>query len=161
MKTIVTFLFELIQSLLTKIEELNSIIEGLTPKKPPYDSRSPKYKHLSVDKPPVIRTFEKQEYRKLLREHERLIGKPHKPVSRRSSLVRRQVSMPLLRSSSYVSLRQQWWPWPAFMQGLQQQLLPRKASYYILSSVPLLRQHAHKGEGPQRIFRPQVCQQTL
>lgn len=159
MKTIVTFLFELIQSLLTKIEELNFIIESLTPKKPPYDSRSPKYKHLSVDKPPVVRTFEKQDYRKLLKEHERLFGKPLKPVSRRWSADRH--SMPLLRCPSYVSLRQQWWPWPAFMQGMQQQLLPRKASYYILSSVPLLRQHAHKGERPQRIFRPQVCQQTL
>lgn len=84
-KPIVTFLFEFIQSLLAKIEELNSIIEGLTPKKPPYDSRSPKYKHLSVDKPPVVRTFEKQDYRKLIKEYHRLFGKPLKPVSRRSS----------------------------------------------------------------------------
>lgn len=84
-KSIVPFLFELIQSLLAKIEELNSIIEGLTPKELPYDSRSPKYKHLSVDKMPVIRTFEKQDYRKLLKEHARLFGKPLKPVSRRGS----------------------------------------------------------------------------
>lgn len=85
MKSIVSFLFEFIQSLLAKIEELNSIIESPAPTEPPYDSRSPKYKHLSADKPPVVRTFEKQDYRELLREHERLFGKPIKPVSRRGS----------------------------------------------------------------------------
>lgn len=83
MNSIVSFLFRLVQSLLTKIEELEAIIESLSPAKPDFDVRSPKYKRFSVDKPPVVRTFEKQDYRELLRERERLFGKPLAPVRRR------------------------------------------------------------------------------
>jgi transposase-like protein/ssDNA-binding Zn-finger/Zn-ribbon topoisomerase 1 len=84
--SIVSFLFGLVYSLLTKIEELEALIETLKPTKPDFDIRSPKYKRFSVDKPPVVRTFEKQDYRELLREHERFCGKPLKPVARRGGV---------------------------------------------------------------------------
>jgi transposase-like protein/ssDNA-binding Zn-finger/Zn-ribbon topoisomerase 1 len=84
--SIVSFLFGLVYSLLTKIEELEALIETLKPSKPDFDVRSPKYKRFTVDKPPVVRTFEKQDYRELLRAHERLCGKPLKPVSRRGGV---------------------------------------------------------------------------
>jgi transposase-like protein len=83
--SIVSFLLKLIQSLLTKITELEAIIESLSPAKPDFDIRSPKYKRMTVDKPPIVRTFEKQDYRELLLEYERLYGKPLKPVVRRGS----------------------------------------------------------------------------
>jgi hypothetical protein len=78
--SIVSFLFKLVQSLLTKIEELESIIESLSPAKPDFDIRSPKYKCMTVDKPPVVRTFEKQDHQELLRRHEHLYGKPLRTV---------------------------------------------------------------------------------
>jgi transposase-like protein len=81
--SIASFLFRLVQSPLTKIEELEGIIESLSPANPDFDVRSPKYKRMTVDKPPIIRTFEKRDCRELVREHERFCGKSLKPAARR------------------------------------------------------------------------------
>ena len=84
MNSIITFLIQFNQSLLVKIQELLAIIDQLAPGKPAYDIKSPKYKVFSVDKPPIVRQFEKLDYKALMREHLRLFGKPVKPVKRRN-----------------------------------------------------------------------------
>ena len=83
MDSIVAFLFNIIYSLLAKIADLEAAIERLSPSKPGFDINSPKYKRFTVDKPPIVRRFEKQDYRELIKEHARLFGKPIKPVRRR------------------------------------------------------------------------------
>lgn len=83
MNSIVTFLIQFNQSLLAKIEELLAIIEALSPKKPDINLKIPKYKRFSVDKPPVVRTFEKLDYRQLIVQHEEGFGKTIKPVKSR------------------------------------------------------------------------------
>lgn len=82
--SIITFLIQFNQSLLVKIQELLSVIDQLAPAKPAYDIKSPKYKAFSVDKPPIVRQFEKLDHKALMREHLRLFGKPVKPIKRRS-----------------------------------------------------------------------------
>ena len=84
MNSIITFLIQFNQSLLVKIQELLSVIDQLAPAKPAYDIKSPKYKAFSVDKPPIVRQFEKLDHKALMREHLRLFGKPVKPIKRRS-----------------------------------------------------------------------------
>lgn len=59
MNSIITFLIQFNQSLLTKIDELLKIIEELTPKHKDYNPKSPKYKKLDVDKPPIVKDFVK------------------------------------------------------------------------------------------------------
>jgi transposase-like protein len=81
--SIVTFLFNIIYSLFTKIEDLESLIDRLSKAKQEYDLKSPKYKRFTVDAPPIVRQFEKQDYRKLIEDHARLYAKPIKPVRRR------------------------------------------------------------------------------
>jgi transposase-like protein len=82
--SIITFLIQFNQTLLAKIEELLLIIEKLSPKQKDFDSKSPKYKHFAVDKPPIVREVEKQDYRELIRREQKLFGKTIKPVKSRS-----------------------------------------------------------------------------
>jgi hypothetical protein len=81
--SILTFLFDVVYRLLAKIEELESLIEKLTPIKPNYDFNSPKYKRLTVDKPPIVRHIQKLDYKKLIIEHQTFCGKIITPVRRR------------------------------------------------------------------------------
>jgi transposase-like protein len=85
--SIITFLIQFNQSLLVKIQELLAIIAQLAPDKSYYDFKSPKYKKFTVDKPPIVRKFEKLDYKVLMAEHLRLFGKPVLPVHRRSDMV--------------------------------------------------------------------------
>ncbi len=87
MASIISFLIQFNQSLLTKIDELLKIIEELSPKRKSYDSKSPKYKKLDVDKPPIVKDFEKLDYRELIKQHEVLWGKTIKPVKSRGGTV--------------------------------------------------------------------------
>lgn len=70
-----------------KIQELLAIIDQLTQGKVSYDFKSPKYKKFTVDKPPIVRQFEKFDYKALMEEHLRLFGKAVKPVRRRGGTV--------------------------------------------------------------------------
>jgi transposase-like protein len=100
--SIIAFLIQFNQSLLAKIEELISfieqllvIIEQLTPQKKDWDHKSPEYKRFSVDKPPVVREIQKQDYRELIKREKELFGKTIKPVKSRKSLpVPESVSCP-------------------------------------------------------------------
>ena len=84
MNSIIAFLIQFNQTLLAKIEELLLVIEELSPKKKDFDPQSPKYKRLSVDKPPVVREVVKQDHRKLIKREQELFGKIIKPVKRRN-----------------------------------------------------------------------------
>lgn len=83
MNSIITFLIQFNQSLLAKIDELLKIIEELTPKHKDYDPKSPKYKKLDVDKPPIVKDFVKLDYREVIQRHKELWGKTIKPVKSR------------------------------------------------------------------------------
>ena len=84
MNSIITFLIQFNQTLLAKIEELLLIIEELSQNKKEYDPKSPKYKRFSVDKPPIVREIQKQDYRKLIKREQELFGKTIKPIKPRS-----------------------------------------------------------------------------
>lgn len=86
MNSIISFLLRFNQSLLLIIDELLCQIEELSTKskKKPFDSRSPQYRQMTVDKPPLVKIPEKLDYRLLIKRYECDNGKPLKPVNSRS-----------------------------------------------------------------------------
>ena len=95
MNSIITFLIQFNQTLLAKIEELLFIIEKLSPPKKNFDPKSPKYKRFSVDKPPIVREIQKQDYREIIKREKDLFGKTVSPVkSRGGKSVPESVSCP-------------------------------------------------------------------
>ena len=67
MSTIISILVTYNQLLLSQINQLLLFIAKNIPlKKSKYDITSPKYKKLTVDKLPIIKTFEKLDYKQLL-----------------------------------------------------------------------------------------------
>ncbi len=95
MNSIITFLIQFNQSLLAKIDELLKIIEELTPKHKNYNPKSPKYKKLDVDKPPIVKDFVKLDYRELIKRNKELWGKTIKPIkSRGGTPVSKDITCP-------------------------------------------------------------------
>ena len=84
MSTIISILVTYNQLLLSQINQLLLFIAKNIPlKAPKYDMKSPKYKKLTVDKLPIIKTFEKLDYKQLLNEFKNTHGKDKKPVNSR------------------------------------------------------------------------------
>lgn len=83
MNSIIAFLIQFNQILLTKIDELLLVIEQLTPKAKEYNPKSPKYKQFSVDKPPIVRELQKLDYRELIKQYQETFGKTIKPIKSR------------------------------------------------------------------------------
>ena len=84
MSTIISILVTYNQLLLSQINELLIFIAKNIPlKAPKYDMTSPKYKKLTVDKLPIIKTFEHLDYNQLLNEYKLANGKDKKPVNPR------------------------------------------------------------------------------
>jgi transposase-like protein len=83
--SIITFLLMLNQSLYKIIDELFSQIEELSKKTKtkPFDSKSPEYRKLTVDKLPVVKPPEILDHKLLLKQHLKLKGKPLSPVKSR------------------------------------------------------------------------------
>lgn len=82
--TIISILVTYNQLLLSQINQLLLFIAKNIPlKKSKYDITSPKYKKLTVDKLPIIKTFEKLDYKQLLNEFKNTHGKDKKPVNSR------------------------------------------------------------------------------
>lgn len=95
MNSIITFFIQFNQSLLLRIDELLAIIEELSPKHKAYDLKSPKYKKLDVDKPPIVKDFVKLDYRQIIKRHKELWHKSIYPVkSRGGTPVSKDVSCP-------------------------------------------------------------------
>jgi transposase-like protein len=93
--SIITFLIQFNQSLLLKIDDLLKIIEELTPKHKDYNPKSPKYKKLDVDKPPIVKDFFKLDYQEVIKQHKELWGKTVKPVkSRGGTSVPKEITCP-------------------------------------------------------------------
>ncbi len=84
MNSIITILLAYNQTLLTQIQQLLIFISKNIPlKSSKYDITSPKYKKFSVDKLPIIKTFEKLDYKQLLKDYKSTHGKDKKPVNSR------------------------------------------------------------------------------
>ncbi|MBC8061395.1 MAG: DDE-type integrase/transposase/recombinase [Clostridiaceae bacterium] len=84
MSTIISILFTYNQLLLSQINQLLIFIAKNIPLNgPKYDMTSPKYKKLTVDKLPIIKTFENLDYNQLLNEYKIANGKDKKPVNPR------------------------------------------------------------------------------
>ncbi|MBU3126126.1 DDE-type integrase/transposase/recombinase [Clostridium tagluense] len=84
MSTIISILVTYNQLLLSQINQLLIFIAKNIPlKAPKYDMTSPKYKKLTVDKLPIIKTFEKLDYKQMLKEYKIANGKDKKPVNPR------------------------------------------------------------------------------
>ena len=84
MNTIISILVTYNQLLLSQINQLLVfIVKNIPLNSSKYDIKSPKYKKLTVDKLPVIKTFEKLDYKKLLEEYFKIHGKNIKPVNPR------------------------------------------------------------------------------
>ncbi|HEY8890569.1 MAG TPA: transposase, partial [Clostridium sp.] len=67
MSSIISMLVTYNQLLLSQINHLLVfIVKNIPLKTPKYDMTSPKYKKLTVDKLPIIKTFEKFNYTELL-----------------------------------------------------------------------------------------------
>lgn len=82
--TIISILVTYNQLLLSQINQLLLFIAKNIPLKDlKYDITSPKYKKLTVDKLPIIKTFEKLDYKQLLIEFKKTHGKDKKPVNSR------------------------------------------------------------------------------
>jgi site-specific DNA-adenine methylase len=81
--SIITYLFKIIQCLLKNIQELTEQVRRLSPKEKDQSPQSEKYKRFSVDAAPIVKHFEKMDYRDLLTKHVELWGKPIKPVKSR------------------------------------------------------------------------------
>ena len=70
------------QVLLSQIKQLLIFIAKNIPlSEPKYNMTSPKYKKLTVDKLPIIKTFKKLDYKQLLSEYKTTHGKERKPVN--------------------------------------------------------------------------------
>jgi transposase-like protein/uncharacterized protein YbaR (Trm112 family) len=87
MDSIILFLFSYINTLHVQINELLLFITHSIPFKEwqHEDSHSPKYQRLTIDTLPVIRKFEKQDYRFLLEYYQLRYNKIVKPVKRRNN----------------------------------------------------------------------------
>ena len=84
MSTIISILVTYNQLLLSQINQLLVfIVKNIPLKAPKYDMTSPKYKKLTVDKLPIIKTFENLDYKQLLNEYKIANGKDKKPVNPR------------------------------------------------------------------------------
>ena len=84
MSSIISILVIYNQLLLSQINQLLIFIAKNIPlNSPKYDITSAKYKKLTVDKVPVIKTFEKLNYKQLLKEYKITYGKDKKPVNPR------------------------------------------------------------------------------
>ena len=84
MSTIISILVTYNQLLLSQINQLLIFIAKNMPlSKPKYDITSPKYKKLTVDKLPIIKTFEKLNYKQILSAYKITHGKDKKPVNTR------------------------------------------------------------------------------
>jgi transposase-like protein/uncharacterized protein YbaR (Trm112 family) len=82
--SIITILVTYNQLLLSQINQLLVFIAKNIPlKSSKYDITSPKYKKLTVDKLPIIKTFEKLDYKQKLKEYKSVHGKDKKPVNTR------------------------------------------------------------------------------
>lgn len=84
MNSIITILLVYNQTLLSQIQRLLAFIAKNIPlKSSKYDITSPKYKKFTVDKLPIIKTFEKLDYKQLLKDYKATHGKDKKPVKSR------------------------------------------------------------------------------
>ncbi|MBC8061722.1 MAG: transposase, partial [Clostridiaceae bacterium] len=84
MSSIISILVTYNQQLLSQINQLLVfIVKNIPLNSSKYDITSPKYKKLTVDKLPVIKTFEKLDFKKLLKEYSATNGKDKKPVNPR------------------------------------------------------------------------------
>lgn len=84
MNSIITVLIAYNQFLLAQIHQLLIFIAKNIPLKPSkHNITSPKYNKLTVDKLPIIKTFEKLDYTHLLNEYKSTHGKDKKPVNSR------------------------------------------------------------------------------
>ena len=84
MNSIITVLIAYNQFLLAQIHQLLIFIAKNIPLKPSkYNITSPKYNKLTVDRLPIIKTFEKLDYKHLLNEYKATHGKDKKPVNSR------------------------------------------------------------------------------
>ena len=82
MNSIISVLVAYNQLLLTQIHQLLIFIAKNIPlKSPKYDATSPKYNKFTVDKLPVIKKFEKLDYKELLQEYKSKYGKDKKHLS--------------------------------------------------------------------------------
>lgn len=84
MNSIITILIAYNQILLTQIQQLLVFIAKNIPlKSSKYDITSPKYKKFTVDKLPIIKTFERLDYKQQLKDYKTTHGKDKKPVNPR------------------------------------------------------------------------------
>lgn len=84
MSSIISILVTYNQQLLSQINQLLVfIVKNIPLSSSKYDITSPKYKKLTVDKLPIIKTFEKLDYNQLLEEYITTHGKNKKPVNPR------------------------------------------------------------------------------
>lgn len=84
MSSIISILVTYNQLLLLQINQLLVfIVKNIPLTSAKYDITSPKYKKFTVDKLPVIKTFEKLDYKQLLEEYITTHGKNKKPVNPR------------------------------------------------------------------------------
>ena len=84
MNSILSVLVAYNQLLIFQIYQLLIFIAKNIPlKAPKYDINSPEYMKHSVDKIPVIKTFKKFNYKKLLKNHQSTYGKELEPVKPR------------------------------------------------------------------------------
>jgi transposase-like protein len=82
--SIISILVTYNQQLLSQIKQLLVfIVKNIPLSSSKYDITSPKYKKLSVDKLPIIKTFENLDFKKLLKEYRIANGKDKKPVNPR------------------------------------------------------------------------------
>ena len=87
METIITLLLARIQVLNNQIIYLLIFIAKNIPLKSKDNSLfSPKYHKLTIDKLPVIKTFEKKDYKQILKNHLQETGKPLKPIQSRGGV---------------------------------------------------------------------------
>lgn len=83
MGSIIRQLYSINQWLISLVLFLLEHIASISKTKDKLDIYSPKYKKLTIDKPPVIKVVETTDYKKILAETLILTGKPIKPVARR------------------------------------------------------------------------------
>ena len=84
MNSIITYLLLYNQYLLKQISLLLLFIAKNIPLyHPKYDITSPKYNKYTVDKLPVVKTFERVDYKQLLKKYKSINGKVLKPVNSR------------------------------------------------------------------------------
>jgi len=84
--SIISILVTYNQLLLSQINQLLVfIVKNIPLNSSKYDITSPKYKKLTVDKLPIIKTFEKLDFKKLLTEYSITNGKNKKPVNPRGN----------------------------------------------------------------------------